>query len=173
MLCSHWQTHILCTHPVQALCPLSVPHPHPPVALSPWWRCVLSCSDPLERAGLARGRAGGKKGPHPWKLRGDAVAPNGNIYGQVNNSTRKNMRRCMCLNSDIHSRALFIQIPEFSQASDNMLLLMNYYWYTSVCFFWLAIDFCDACAGMFLSLNLLWLRIHIILSIVIRKWVCT
>lgn len=45
--------------------------------------CVLSYSDPVERAGLAGGGAGGKEGPHPRKLCGDAVALDGNIYGQV------------------------------------------------------------------------------------------
>lgn len=51
------------------------------------------------------------------------------------------MQRWMCLNSDIHSRALFIQIPEFCQAGDNMF---------------------DACASM----NLLWSEIHMTFSVV-------
>jgi len=60
---------------LEALCPLFVPHPSPPcgVVPPPRRRCVLPCSDPVERAGLAGGGAGGKEGPHPWKLCGDAV----------------------------------------------------------------------------------------------------
>lgn len=49
------------------------------------WLClksiVLFCSDAVKRARLAGGGAGRKEGPHPWKLRGDAVKPNRNING--------------------------------------------------------------------------------------------
>lgn len=47
----------------------------------------LSCSDSVQGAGLAGGRAGREEGPHPRELRGDAVAAaatdtadDGNIY---------------------------------------------------------------------------------------------
>lgn len=35
----------------------------------------------------------------------------------------------MCLNSDVDSQALFIQISEFN---DDTLLLVDYSWYTSI-----------------------------------------
>lgn len=35
---------------------------------------LFPCSDPVERAGLAGGRAEREKRPHPWKLCGDSVA---------------------------------------------------------------------------------------------------
>lgn len=126
-----WHMHILTLSPTLTLAVLLSP---------PHWRRVLSCSDPVQRAGLAGGGAGGKEGPHPWKLCGDAVAPDGNIYGQVVTSTRSDLQRCMCLNSDF--TALFIQIPEFSQASDNVVLLVD-------CFFFWLVGLCDACAGVF------------------------
>lgn len=42
---------------------------------------VFSFSDPVTRAGLVGRGAGRKEGPHSWKLCGDAVKPDRNIYG--------------------------------------------------------------------------------------------
>lgn len=154
---THWQLCVLCLSPALTL----------PIVLS-LHRCyVLSCSDPVERAGLAGGWAGGKEGPHPWKLRGDAVASNGSIYWQV-----ENLQRCMRLNSDVHSRALFLQIPEFSSASDDMLLVDSS-WYTSIYIFgWQVAPVARASVFCF-RLNLLWSTIHGNVRVVITKWVCT
>lgn len=133
---THWKLCVLCLSPTLTL----------PIVLSLHWCCVLSCSDPVERAGLAGGWAGGKEGPHPWKLCGDAVASNGSIYWQV-----ENLQRCMRLNSDVHSRALFLQIPEFSSASDDMLRV-DYSWCTSTYIFGWQVD-PVACASMFVCFS--------------------
>lgn len=137
----------MCTHSPEALCPLSVPTPIPPPPSSPpQWCCVLCCSDPVQRAGLAGGRAGGEAGPHPWELRGDAVARPG-----VAACTRNYLQRCTRPDLDVHSEASFMQIPEFSQAIRDNLLPLDCNWYTPLYFLffclatWLLQCMCKAC----------------------------
>lgn len=102
---------------LEALCPLSVPLTLP-VVLSLWWLCVLSCSGPVERAGLVGGGAGGKEGPHPWKLCGDAVALDGNIYGQVITFPGRVCGNACSSTLKFTVETCLSKTPEFTQASD-------------------------------------------------------
>lgn len=119
-----------CTYSLEALRPLSVPHLHPPCGAVPLhWRCVLSRSDPVERAGLAGGRAGGKEGPHPWKLRGDAVAPKWKYLWTSYQLQPGEIFRDACASTlTITAKPCLSKSLNSPQASDDMLLLVDYSW---------------------------------------------
>lgn len=118
LLCSLWHMH---TYSLEALCPLSVPHPSPltlPVVLSPRWRCVLFLQwpSPESRAGW-RG-SWRESGASSLKTMWRCCSPQMEIFmdilspppGKVSRNAR-----------EIHSRASFIQTPQFCQAGDCVL----------------------------------------------------
>lgn len=161
--------HTRALYSTEALCPLSVPHPHPPCAVVPLprWRCVLFLQWP------SRESQDGWRGS--WRERGASSLktmwrccspPNGKYLWTSYDLHQEKICGDACA-STLHHRAFFIQTPEFSQASDNMLLLVEHCWYTSMCIFR---QFCDACARN-VSLILLWSSIHMDFSI--TEWVCT